>query len=94
MIQSFTDEATEAIFHGVYTHEIRRKFPSDVVQAAERKLDLLNGIDSLEGLHFIPSIGTQAVRDAHGKYSIPIDAEWRLAFRWNHGPSDLELKNW
>ncbi len=94
MIQSFTDEATEAVFHGIHTHEIRRKLPSDLVKAAERKLDILNCAESLESLHLIPSIGANAVRDAHGKYSIPIDTEWRLTFRWNNGPADLQLKNW
>lgn len=94
MIHSFADEMTEAIFNGIYTHEIRKQFSSNLVKSAEYKLDLLNAADSLECLQMIPSIRSEAgVRDAHGKYSIPINPEWRLAFGWNDGPEDVEIKS-
>lgn len=95
MIQSFADKMAEAIFHGVYTHAIRKELNSDLVKAAERKLDLLNCAENLESLRLIPSIKTEAaVRDAHGMYSIPVDAKWRLVFGWNGGPENVEIKNW
>ncbi|MGC1878409.1 MAG: type II toxin-antitoxin system RelE/ParE family toxin [Rhabdochlamydiaceae bacterium] len=95
MIQSFADKTAEAIFNGIHTHGIRKDFSSDLVKAAERRLDLLNGADSLEFLHQIPSMkGEGGVRDAHGKYSIPIDTQWRLAFGWNDGPENVEIKCW
>lgn len=94
MIKSFADETTEDVFHGIYTHEIRKKMSSQLVKKAEIKLDLLNCAENLESFHKIPSIkGEAAVRDAHGKYSIPIDREWRLAFGWNDGPEKVELKS-
>ncbi len=94
MIKSFSDKSTEAIFHGIYTHGVRKSFSSALVKAAERKLDLLNSIDSFDHLKTIPSIRAEAARDAHGKYSIPIDREWRLVFGWNDGPENVEIKNW
>ena len=93
MIKSFADKTTEAIFHGIYTHGIRKEFSSFLVKTAERKLDLLNCAESLESLGLIPSMEGEAVRDAHGKYSIPIDKEWRLTFRWNENPEDVEIKS-
>jgi proteic killer suppression protein len=94
MIKSFADKMTEDIFHGVYTHEIRKELSSDLVKAAERRLDLLNGIDGLESLHKLPAMkGEGGIRDGHGKYSIPISKEWRLVFGWNDGAENVEIKS-
>jgi len=58
----------------------------------ERRLDILNCLDSLDTLETIP--GMTSVRDAHGKCSIPVDGNWRIAFRWNDGAiEDVELKS-
>ncbi len=94
VIKSFADKSTEAIFHGIYSHGVRKEFSSNLVKAAERKLDLLNCTENLESLHKIPSMqGQAAVRDAHGKYSIPIEGDWRLAFGWNNGAENVEIKH-
>ncbi|MBI2809525.1 MAG: type II toxin-antitoxin system RelE/ParE family toxin [Candidatus Melainabacteria bacterium] len=95
MLKSFADPKTEAIFHGVHTHDIHKHMSGDLLKAAERRLDILNAADSLESLKLIPSMeGEAGVRDAHGKYSIPIDENWRIAFRWTSSPEDVEIKNW
>ncbi len=94
MIKSFADKMTEAIFHGVHTRLIHKEFTGSIRKEAERKLDLLNSADSLETLHKIPSLRAETSRDAHGKYSIPINSEWRLAFGWDEGPENVEIKNW
>lgn len=94
MIRSFADKTTEDIFHGLHTHGVRKEFSSDLVKAAERKLDLLNCAEDLESLRWIPSCqGQAAVKDAHGKYSIPIVGDWRLAFVWNKGAEKVEIKH-
>lgn len=94
MIKSFADKSTEAIFNGIRTHGLRIEFSSNLVKTAERRLDLLNCVEDLESLQAIPSIQSEAaVRDAHGKYSIPLDKNWRLAFGWNNGPEYVEIKS-
>lgn len=93
MIRSFATKETEDVFHGLHTHGIRKNFPTHLVKLAEERLDLLNGADSYESLCLIPSIKSDIVRDAHGKYSIPIQDNCRLCFRWEkEGPSDVEIK--
>jgi plasmid maintenance system killer protein len=95
VIKSFDDKKAETIFNGVHTHGIRIEFSSNLVKTIERKLDLLNCMESLENLRKLPSMkGETGVRDAHGKYSIPIDREFRLAFGWNDGPENVEIKSW
>jgi proteic killer suppression protein len=93
MIKSFSDKLTEDVFNGIYSHGVRKALTPHLVKAAQRKLDLLNSAQSLDHLCLIPSLkGEAAVRDAHGKYSIPIEGEWRLAFGWNKGPEHVEIK--
>jgi toxin HigB-1 len=94
VIKSFADKMTENLFHGIHTHAIHKGFSSDLRKAVEHRLDLLNGADSLEGLRKIPSMkGEAAVRAAHGKYSIPINEHWSIAFGWNDGPENVEIKS-
>ncbi|MBS0604145.1 MAG: type II toxin-antitoxin system RelE/ParE family toxin [Verrucomicrobia bacterium] len=95
MIKSFSSKSTEAIFNGVYSHGVRKEFSPNLVKTAERRLDLLNCAENLESLKLIPSLkGEGGVRDAHGKYSIPLDREWRLVFGWNNGPENVEIKGY
>ncbi len=55
---------------------------------------MLNAAPDLQTLTLIPSMkGEAAVRDAHGTYSIPIEDNWRIAFRWEtDGPAEVEIK--
>ena len=92
MIKSFADKTTEEVFNGIYTHGVRKAFTADQVKAIQRKLDLLNCAQSFESFHLIPSIKELAVRDVHGKYSIPLFGDYRLAFGWNDGPENVEIK--
>ena len=94
MIKSFANQETEEVFHGIHSHALRKLLPANLYVIAERRLDLLNCIDSLEGLRIFPAINAEAaVRDAHGKYSLPIHGNFRIAFRWNNdGPADVEIK--
>lgn len=94
MIQSFADEWSEELFHGIHTHHERKTFSSDVVKEAQRMFDILNAADNMEFLKLIPSIHAEAaVRDAKDKYSIPVNAEWRIAFRWRgEHAEDVEIK--
>lgn len=94
MINSFADDLTEEIFHGIHSHAVRINLSSDLVKKAQRKLDLLNGTDNINSLSLIPENRAEAlVRDAHEKYSIPIDNEWRITFRWGkERADDVKLK--
>lgn len=94
MIHSFANKHTEDVFHGIHTHEIHKSLTTNLLKLTEERLDLLNGADSYETLSQIPSICSDVVRDAHGKYSIPIEGSYRLCFRWGKdGPYDVEIKS-
>jgi plasmid maintenance system killer protein len=94
MLQSFANKESEEAFHGIYSHAIRKALPRELLKAIERRMDLINCAESLESLCQLPAMrGEAGVRDAHGKYSIPVTENIRIAFRWEKdGPADIEIK--
>ncbi len=82
MIASFGDRSTEAVFHGHPVNRIRR-FPSDMVQVAVRKLDMLNAARALGDLRSPPGNRLERLRgELAGFHSIRVNDQWRLVFRW------------
>lgn len=94
MMQSFANKETEEAFHGIYSHSVRKSLRTELLKKIERRMDLLHCADTIESLCNLPAMKEEAcVRDAHGKYSIPIEGNTRIAFRWEKaGPSDVEIK--
>ncbi len=85
MIQSFADETTADLFRGRNTRAARR-VPGPLWRAAQRKLKMLDVAARLEDLR-IPS-GNRLERlkgDSASYYSIRINEQYRLTFRWEHG---------
>ncbi len=85
MIQSFGDKRTEDVFEGISSRETR-KFPSDLIKVAVRKLDMLNAAYQLEDLRSPPGNRLEALKgDLKGFYSIRINDQWRIIFQWQNG---------
>lgn len=82
MIVSFGDRATEDLFHGIQSNRVRR-FPPTIVEAALHKLDSLNAAHALDDLRILPGNRLEALRgNLRGFYSIRINNQWRVVFRW------------
>jgi proteic killer suppression protein len=92
MIVSFGDAATEDLYHGRNTSRVRR-FPADIVAAALRKLDVFRAAQQLQDLRSPPGNRLEALRgDFVGFYSIRVNDQWRLVFRWeNDGAHEVSL---
>ncbi|MYH49021.1 MAG: type II toxin-antitoxin system RelE/ParE family toxin [Gammaproteobacteria bacterium] len=83
MIESFGDDATEALFHG---RGRARRIPEQLRERAVRRLDMLNAADSLRDLRSPPGNRLEQLRgDLRGLYSIRINEQWRIVFRWESG---------
>ena len=92
MITSFGDRRTEDLFHGRSTSRTRR-LANDILDAAARKLDMLNAAASVTDLRSPPNNRLERLRgDLQGFYSIRINDQWRLVFRWIRGDAS-EVKN-
>ena len=88
MIRSFKDRRTLRFFEG------RRvaAFQGFADQAA-RRLTILDSAETLGDLAALPSNRLEALRgDRSGRYSIRINAQWRVCFRWtDDGPREVEI---
>ena len=85
LIASFADRATEALFHGASPREIRR-IPRTIVAVATRKLDMLDAARSIDDLRSPPGNRLERLRgDLYGLFSIRINEQWRIVFRWADG---------
>ena len=95
MIISFGDNATEDLYHGRATARVRR-FPSGMVGAALRKLDIINAARDLQDLQSPPGNRLEALKgDFKGFHSIRVNEQWRVVFRWRGGDAhDVQLTDY
>jgi proteic killer suppression protein len=85
LIASFGDAATADLFHGRKTARVRR-FPTDVVRVALRKMDAVNAAAKLDDLKAPPGNRLEALKKGlAGMHSIRVNDQWRLVFRWAEG---------
>ncbi len=88
MIQSFKDKDTEQLYHRQFV----RRF-SGIERQALRRLRLLDGSETMQAVAMLPGNRFEALKgDRQGQYSIRINDQWRICFRWsNAGPYDVEI---
>ena len=90
-IQSFKEKPTEEFFK---TGKIKKSTGwQGVAKVARRKLDMLDYAGQLSDLKSPPNNQLEALKkDLKGLYSIRINDQWRLVFRWtNRGPEDVRI---
>jgi toxin HigB-1 len=81
MIRSFGDKATEALFQD----EVVRQFRG-IARPAKRKLEAINAANRLDDLLVPPANRLEKLRgELAGYYSIRINDQWRVIFRWGNG---------
>jgi toxin HigB-1 len=85
VIRSFRDSATEE----VWTGRRSRRLPPDIQDTALRKLRLIAAARRLEDLRVPPGNRLESLSgDRKGEYSIRINQQWRICFRWGEGGAD------
>jgi proteic killer suppression protein len=79
VIKTFKDAETEKI----YQRERSRKLPSDIQQAALRKLRMINNAINLNDLRVPPANRLEKLGgDRAGQHSTRINDQWRICFEW------------
>jgi proteic killer suppression protein len=82
MIVDFLDKETERVF----LRERRSKIDRTISRIALRKLLLIDAAASLEDLRVPPGNHLEKLTgDRKGQYSIRINDQWRICFRWRDG---------
>ena len=84
MIRSFGSKETEKIWNGI----LSRKLPHEIQHVARRKLRMINNAQSLNDLKIPPANRLEALKGSgKGFYSIRINNQWRIVFKWTAGIS-------
>jgi proteic killer suppression protein len=88
MISTFKSSDTEALFNGI---RVARFVNIQVV--ALRKLAMLNRAEKLEDLRIPPNNRLEQLKpDRAGQWSIRINDQWRVCFRFESGQAfDVEI---
>ena len=82
MIKSFADKKTEKLFKRHPLHG----FPLNIEKSALRKLIQLHTISDLQELRIPPANRLESLKgNRKNQYSIRINDQWRLCFRWENG---------
>ena len=92
MIKSFADKETEKIWNLQHS----KKLPFDIQQRALNKLAMISQAVVLEDLKIPPANRLEALKGNRlGQYSIRINQQWRICFRWKDGNAhDVEITDY
>jgi len=92
MIKSFADKETAKVFGLEYS----RKLPTDIQERALMKLQQLYAAEDLRDLAIPLSNQLEALKgDRKGQYSIRINKQWRICFKWKDGhAADVEITDY
>lgn len=92
MIVSFGNKKTENIWNGIRV----KKMPLVVQNVGRRKLRMLNNSQDLKDLRIPPSNRLEKLAgNLKGFYSIRINQQWRVIFKWNKGNvSEVEITDY
>ena len=93
MILSYGNKDTERFANGEFVKE----FQGFDKQAAKR-LSILDAAESLHTLRALPSNHFEALKfDRKGEYSIWINDQWRICFKWPNrasGPEEVKIEDY
>jgi proteic killer suppression protein len=89
VLQSFADKDTER----VWRRERSRRLDATVQRAALRKLLILDAAETVGDLRIPPGNRLERMAgDRAGQYSIRVNDQWRICFRWSAaGADDVEI---
>lgn len=93
MIRSFRGDFARTILND---RRVPKGFPTDIAKVARRKLIQLNNASTPSDLAAPPGNRLEALKGRlAGKYSIRINDQWRIVFRWTDmGPEEVEITDY
>ena len=92
MIKTFADKRTKELYESGRS----KRFPPGIWERALRKLDYLDLATNLTDLKVPPSNRLHKLeRDRAGQYSISVNDQWRICFRFDGGDVyDVEMTDY
>jgi toxin HigB-1 len=94
VIHSFADARTVDLWAGKSSARARQ-VPPDVRRRAFNKLISIDAAEEVEDLKQPPSNRLEKLKgDRSEQYSIRVNDQWRICFRWSGGAHDVELTDY
>ena len=92
MIKTFADKETQQVF----VRGKSKQLPPDIVKRAIRRLEYIHLATTLDDLRVPPSNRLHPLKgDRMGQYSISINNQWRICFRFSQGHAyDVEITDY
>ena len=92
MIISFGKKETAKIWNGEWV----KNLPNEIQEIGRRKLRMLNNSQGLADLTIPPSNKLEKLKgDLKDFYSIRINAQWRIIFKWSNANSyEVEITDY
>jgi len=92
VIESFVSKETEKIF----LCQLSKKLPLEIQRTDRRKLIYLDDAEDLQDLRAPPGNMLEKLKgDRAGQYSIRINDQWRIIFRWQaDDPSEVMITDY
>ena len=85
-IRSFKNKGTEDVNYGRASKEALRVLPKELHRKAQIKLARLGAVTSIQDLREIRGNRFEALKGSRrGQYSIRINDQYRICFRWEQG---------
>lgn len=82
MVVSFGNKETEKIWSG----NVSKKLPREIQDVARRKLRMINNSIDVADLRIPPANRLEKLKgDLKEFYSIRINNQWRIIFKWENG---------
>lgn len=92
MIKSFKCKESEKIF----IRQFSKSLPQDIQHQARRKLIMIDAATEIDAFRIPPGNRLEAMKGGRkGKYSIRINDQWRICFRWEaENAFDVEITDY
>ena len=89
MIKTFKCKETEKIYNRQYS----KKLPREIQRKTMKKLWMIDASPDIDSLRSPPSNHLEVLKGSRkGQYSIRINKQWRICFRWESGNAfDIEI---
>ncbi len=92
MLINFADKETQKIWN----EERSKRLPADIQQRALIKLAMISQAIDINDLRIPPANRLESLKgDRKGQFSIRINQQWRICFRWENGHAhDVEITDY
>ncbi len=92
MIRSFKNQGTEDLFDRTHSKAARKILPMKLWKKANMRLQQLDRATDLVDMRIPGSNRLETLKgDRKGQHSVRINDQYRVCFRWDGGPEDVEV---